>query len=110
MSTIIDLLGQHAAHKEIVLEGLRPLPDNCTEVTMYISQPTSLGNRERISANVVFNFLQANKVHTHLCVLTGLCTCFTQFTCTWICVYMCICTYVQYNIFVKVCTVCMYFV
>ena len=96
MSTIIDLLGQQAAHKEIVLEGLRPLPDNWSEVTMYISQPTSLGNRERISANVVFNFLQTNKVQTHSCV----CVCthvlvYVLYTIhIYVHGYVCICAYV----------------
>lgn len=61
ITTITELLGQLAAHKKIVMEGVRPLPDNCMEITMYISQPASLGSQERIAANVLFNFLQTNK-------------------------------------------------
>ena len=55
-STILQLAGSQVV--DVVLEGVRPLPDNCSEMTIYLLQKSALGSTDRISAHTVYTFLQ----------------------------------------------------
>lgn len=59
-SAILHLVGQQVV--DVVLEGVRPLPDNCSEMTIYLLQKSTLGSTDRIPAHIVYSYLQQNLV------------------------------------------------
>lgn len=75
-STILQLALQQLAEVvqvvDVMLEGVRPLPDNCSEMTVYLLQRSMLGSTDRIPAHFVYTFLQQNLVRN---VLLDNCLC-----------------------------------
>lgn len=59
-SALLQLAGPQVV--EVVLEGVKPLPDNCSEMTIYLLQKSALGGTDRIPAHTVYDFLQQNMV------------------------------------------------
>lgn len=69
-SALLQLAGQQVV--EVVLEGVKPLPDSCSEMTVYLLRKSALGGTDRIPAHTVYNFLQENLVRS---VFLQLCLC-----------------------------------
>lgn len=46
----------------VVIEGIRALPDNSTELTIYVTEKSIVGGSHRLSARNLFVYLQANQV------------------------------------------------
>lgn len=52
---------------EVVLDGVRSLPDSCSEMTIYLLRKSDLGGTDRIPALTVYDFLKDNVVRNMLC-------------------------------------------